>query len=99
MQSGSGISIPLTDTWADVSEAGPPSYPGSTQWIYNANDPGDSQSSPSYVSFKFPAECGTESGLAAQYLVNQQALEFLFFDLSSCVQDDTEPPTQPPPSK
>jgi hypothetical protein len=30
-----------------------------------------------------------------------EALEFLFFDLSACVHDDTQPPPQlpPPPAK
>ena len=41
----------------------------------------------------FPAEC---SGGSSTYLVNQQALEFLFFDLSSCVQDDQQAPIPPP---
>jgi hypothetical protein len=31
--------------------------------------------------------------------VNEHALEFLFFDLSSCVQDNTMPPIVPPPTK
>jgi hypothetical protein len=40
----------------------------------------------------FPAECAGED---PAYLVNQHALEFLFFDLSSCIQNDQKPP--PPP--
>ena len=43
----------------------------------------------------FPKECG---GLPPAYAKNQTALEFLFFDLSSCVQDDTKPPPPPPPN-
>ncbi len=37
----------------------------------------------------FPNECG------AAETTNEKALEFLFFDLSTCVQDDTMPPTPP----
>ena len=129
--SGTGdLPISLTDTWPDVNDSGPAKYPGSTRWIYNAENPGDSDYSTSYISFNtpignapaqqcgravfsgvhvfapdqpsnrqltFPAECGNEQGQASAYLVNQQALEFLFFDLSSCVQDETQPPMQPPP--
>ncbi len=123
MMTGSAISIPLTDTWADVSGSGPPKYPGSTRWIYNASTAGSSAYSTSYVSFNmpigvatdkqcgravfsgvhaslpngatlFPAEC---SGEPTAYQVNQHALEFLFFDQSSCVQDDSKPPVYPPP--
>jgi hypothetical protein len=43
---------------------------------------------------------GTSSGFCASqdpnYLPNLNALEFLFFDLSSCVQNDTQPPIPPP---
>ena len=42
----------------------------------------------------FPQEC---AGEPPDYAVNQKALEFLFFDLSSCVQDDQKPPPPPPP--
>jgi hypothetical protein len=42
---------------------------------------------------------GTSSGFcqnpSALYQPNLNALEFLFFDLSSCVQDDKQPPVQP----
>jgi hypothetical protein len=43
---------------------------------------------------------GSSSGFCAtqdqNYLPNLNALEFLFFDLSSCVQNDTQPPIPPP---
>jgi hypothetical protein len=42
---------------------------------------------------QFPNECADQD---PSYAVNEKALEFLFFDLSSCVQDDTQPPTIPP---
>jgi hypothetical protein len=41
-----------------------------------------------------PAECPTGVSLTNQ----QKALEFLFFDLSACVADDTVAPPPPPPS-
>ena len=40
----------------------------------------------------FPAEC---AALPPGYAVNEKALEFLFFEMSSCVQDDTKPPPIP----
>jgi hypothetical protein len=45
-------------------------------------------------SDQFPAECQNSD---PAYAINQKALEFLFFDLSSCVQDDQQPPPRPPP--
>jgi len=42
----------------------------------------------------FPAECRTTQ---ADHVNNELTLEFLFFDLSSCVQDDAKPPPIPPP--
>jgi hypothetical protein len=39
----------------------------------------------------FPSGCPAPGGLSAQ----QKALEFMFFDLSSCVQSDSKPPTAP----
>jgi hypothetical protein len=43
----------------------------------------------------FPNECANaDPGGAHQ--PNERALEFLFFDLASCVQDDTQPPISPP---
>ena len=43
-------------------------------------------------SGQFPGYC-TQS----DHTVDEAALEFLFFDLSSCVQDDKSNPIQPPP--
>jgi hypothetical protein len=42
----------------------------------------------------FPSECAGEADAGA-HTNNQDALEFLFFDLASCVQDDSQPPIQP----
>jgi hypothetical protein len=39
----------------------------------------------------FPSGCPAAGGLSAQ----QKALEFMFFDLSSCVQSDSKPPVVP----
>jgi hypothetical protein len=44
----------------------------------------------------FPAECVGADPMG-QYAHNEKALEFLFFDLSSCVQNDQKPPPLPPP--
>jgi hypothetical protein len=47
-------------------------------------------------SYQFPAECaGTPQ---PGYAANEKALEFLFFDLGTCVQDDSLPPTVPNPA-
>lgn len=40
---------------------------------------------------EFPTGCPASGGLSAQ----QKALEFMFFDLSGCVQDDKTPPSLP----
>jgi hypothetical protein len=40
-----------------------------------------------------PSKCPTGAKLSAQ----QAAIEFLFFDLSACVADDSQPPPPPPP--
>jgi hypothetical protein len=47
----------------------------------------------SFSATQFPNYC-TSNG----HDVDEQALEFLFFDLSSCVQDDKSTPIQPPPN-
>jgi hypothetical protein len=47
-----------------------------------------------YGSNSFPMYCQSVTG----HEKNEQALEFLFFDLSSCVQDDKSTPIQPPPN-
>ncbi len=44
----------------------------------------------------FPSYCAANPN-ASDHAPNELALEFLFFDLSSCVQDETMPPAQPPP--
>jgi hypothetical protein len=43
----------------------------------------------------FPNECVNPDPGGA-HAVNQKALEFVFFDLFGCVQDDTKPPVTPP---
>jgi hypothetical protein len=45
----------------------------------------------------FPSECANADD--GTHAVNEKALEFLFFDLSSCVQDNSMPPPPPPPAK
>jgi hypothetical protein len=47
-------------------------------------------------STQFPNEC-MNADPTGQYKSNEKALEFLFFDLSSCVQDDSHVPPPPPP--
>jgi len=46
----------------------------------------------------FPSECGTANPLTDPMTQQETALEFLFFDLSSCVGDDSKPPPPPPPN-
>ena len=43
----------------------------------------------------FPAYCAATAN-ASDHAPNELALEFLFFDLASCVQDDRQPPIPPP---
>jgi hypothetical protein len=47
----------------------------------------------------FPAEC-SNPGIDSPpgHAVNEKALLFLFFDLSACVQNESSPPTIPPPA-
>jgi hypothetical protein len=47
-------------------------------------------------SAPFPTYCATNPN-TSDHAPNELALEFLFFDLSSCVQNDKMTPTQPPP--
>jgi hypothetical protein len=48
----------------------------------------------------FPAECNNPSiDTPPGHAINEKALEFLFFDLSSCVQNDNLPPPTPPPTQ
>jgi hypothetical protein len=47
---------------------------------------------------QFPMECANPDP-DMSHATNEKALEFLFFDLSSCVQDNSMPPPPPPPSK
>jgi hypothetical protein len=46
----------------------------------------------------FPSYCAADPN-ASDHAPNELALEFLFFDLSSCVQNDNMSPPPPPPSK
>jgi hypothetical protein len=44
---------------------------------------------------QFPTECANADPTGL-YATNEKAQEFLFFDLSSCVQDDATPAVPPP---
>ncbi len=48
-----------------------------------------------YTTQAFPQWCGSRAP-GSGYEKNEAALKFLFFDLSSCVQDDKIPPIEPP---
>jgi hypothetical protein len=63
--------------------------------VKNAPPPGGGSSDDSDPKYQFPNGCKA-SGLSGQ----AKAMEFLFFDLSACIQPDTttpEPPIVPPP--
>ena len=48
----------------------------------------------------FPAECNDPNiDTPPGHSINEKALEFLFFDLSSCVQNDSQPPAPPNPAQ
>ncbi len=51
---------------------------------------------PPVGSGAFPAECPSGNPLTSPMNEQETALEFLFFDLSSCVSDDNMPPPPPP---
>jgi hypothetical protein len=46
----------------------------------------------------FPLECGAGDPRLVAMTQQESALEFLFFDLSSCIGDDSKPPPPPPPN-
>lgn len=54
-------------------------------------------SSGSFGTGAFPAECDPGNPYTTPMTQQESALEFLFFDLSSCVTDDGKPPPPPPP--
>lgn len=105
----SGNTIPLTDTYARVGAITPPAqrwlYAGSNTQSYTFNTPTDAPEKDQcgrvyYSSFHigtgrsltgtFPGACSS-SPLTAQ----ERVLEFMLFDLASCVQSDKEPPAIP----
>lgn len=101
--------INITNTYNRFSAANPPAqrwiYSSQTTQTYAFNtpvgvDPKDQCGRVAYSSFHiansatpstFPAEC-TAAALTPQ----EKVLEFMLFDLSSCVQKDSEPPKPPP---
>jgi hypothetical protein len=77
----------------------------SQRWIYQGN-----MASVGYISINTPTNvmpdqrCGRavltdlHVGTSGMTITEQEAaLEFMLFDLSSCVQDDAKPPAPPPP--
>jgi hypothetical protein len=79
----------------------------SQRWIYGKGDNGQpaGKGRPAYISFNTPvgAAAETQCGRAvfadlhvSDVAVQEAALEFMFFDLSACVQKDTDP-VKPPP--
>ncbi len=103
-----GTSKPESSRW--IYNANSPTDPGYAEMYMSFNTPvgkpptqqcgravfSDVHLSGSSDSSTFPNEC-LSADPTGEYSTNEKALEFLFFDLSSCVQDNTKPPPPPPP--